>query len=189
MSALVAWRRNSYQHCIYHRRCWSCAIPKPPNDIFKLISLLAWTSTSEVKEYYNKLDDHVSKTLEADQQREKWKQHSLYETYMKEELEQLCGTSNIPVTPLSKHQLVSLQAESRGESEPTASSMIAYLRKLVKVPKTITALNCLPSSKASRNTSPSWIPSYMGIKDQLVVIVRLLTYVKTAALCLDKKIR
>ena len=57
--------------------------------------------------------------MKADEDKERWKDHKLYRTQTKLQLEALCKTLKIPVTPaVSKHQLVSLISEKRGESYP-----------------------------------------------------------------------
>lgn len=65
-------------------------IPKPPQDVAQLSALLAWITPKEAKEYYDKLETQVSRIMEADRQRAKWKQHSLYSKNTKEELERMC---------------------------------------------------------------------------------------------------
>ena len=65
----------------------------------QLIALLAWVAPSEAKEYYDKLDTQVSRMLEADHERTKWKQHPLYSNNTKEELEKICRTMKHRVSP------------------------------------------------------------------------------------------
>ena len=51
---------------------------------------------------------YIRKSLEADQQRELWKQHPLYQKHTKDELDKMCRNLKIPVTPaLVKHELLS----------------------------------------------------------------------------------
>ena len=89
-------------------------IPKPSRDLAQLIALLAWLTPNEVREYYNKLEKQASGMLEADRQREKWKQQTLYSGTTKEELEKLCRSMKIPVSfSVAKHQLVSLITKKR----------------------------------------------------------------------------
>ena len=95
-------------------------IPNPSQDMAQLIALLAWVAPSEAKEYYDKLDTQVSRMLELDHERTKWKQYPLYSNNTKE-LEKICITK-LPVTSsVTKHQLVSLITKKRGE-EPRECS-------------------------------------------------------------------
>ena len=156
------------------------AIPKPPQDIAKLIALLAWTTPSEAKEYYSRLDDQVVRILEADQQREKWKHHPLYK-HTKPELEKMCRSLKLPVSPsLTKHQLVTLIANSKGEKEPDNSGVALYSGRLLNVPTTVKKINQLPVAKLREILHFHKLP-LLGTKDQLSLRVYLLKHCQPAA--------
>ena len=156
-------------------------IPNPSQDMAQLIALLAWVAPSEAKEYYDKLDTQVSRMLEADHERTKWKQHPLYSNNTKEELEKICRTMKLPVTSsVTKHQLVSLITKKRGEEEPRECSHF-YTGKLNDIPKTITAINHLPVAKLREILHYHRFP-ILGTKDQLALRVYLLRHSQTAAI-------
>ena len=151
----------------------------PSQDMAQLIALLAWVAPSEAKEYHDKLDTQVSRMLEADHERTKWK-HPLYSNNTKEELEKICRTMKLPVTSsVTKHQLVSLITKKRGE-EPRECSHF-YTGKLNDIPKTIAAINHLPVAKLRELLHYHRFP-ILGTKDQLALRVYLLRHSQTAAI-------
>ncbi len=62
-------------------------IPDPPNDVLKLIALLAWVTEADARTYYQNLHTDMTETLNNDMARERWKQHALYKN-SKQQLEQ-----------------------------------------------------------------------------------------------------
>lgn len=62
-------------------------VPDPPPDVMTCIALLAWVTVSEVREYYDKLEKSMADTRQADEERERWKNHKLYRTQTKLQLE------------------------------------------------------------------------------------------------------
>jgi len=89
-------------------------MPNPPPNVKKLIALLAWVTPSNAAEFYGKIKAQQDSTLIADRERMKWKAHPLYAENTKSQLEALCQTLRIPVTPsVTKHQMVSLIAQRR----------------------------------------------------------------------------
>ena len=161
--------------------CFS-TMPTPPPDIARLVALLAWITPDEAKEYYSKLHTQVNNTLETDQQRGKWKNHPLYVSNNKEELEKLCRSLKIPVTPATtKHQLVILISKKRGERESNDTTESPYSGGLANVPKTVTAINHLPVAKLREILHHHGFP-VMGNKDQLTLRIYLLRHGQTAAI-------
>ncbi len=156
-------------------------MPAPPPDIARLIALLAWIKPDEAKEYYSKLHAQVTNTLEADQQRERWKEHPLYKNNTKEELEKLCRTLRIPVTSsTTKHQLANLISKNRGEPEPK-NWQTPYSGRLNHIPKVVSAINSLSVAKLREILHYHGFP-VGGNKDQLTLRVYLLRHGETAAI-------
>ncbi len=60
-------------------------MPDPPNDVIQLISLLAWVSEADCRTF-EKLCTDISQTLHNDEQREQWRQHSLFKHSSRERL-------------------------------------------------------------------------------------------------------
>ena len=52
----------------------------PSDDIIRQISLLSWTTTQEVRDYYRKIQTQVDNQIKAEIERERWKSHDLYKT-------------------------------------------------------------------------------------------------------------
>ena len=50
----------------------------PPHNVITAIAILAWTTVSEVKEYYSKITKRLKETMKNDEERERWKNHTLY---------------------------------------------------------------------------------------------------------------
>ena len=126
--------------------------------------------------------NQVSSMLEADRQHAKWKQHPLYskKKQNKEQLEKICRVLKIPVTSsVTKHQLVSLITNKRGE-EPAECSHL-YTGKLTDIPKAVTAINHLPVAELRRILHYHGFP-IIGTKDQLALRVYLLRQAQTAAI-------
>ena len=154
-------------------------MPSPPPNVKKLIALLAWVTPSNAAEFYGKIKAQQDSTLIADSERMKWKAHPLYAENTKSQLEALCRTLRIPVTPsVTKHQMVSLIAQRRGIPEP--SSPPIYSGKLVNVPTTTAAISHMPVSELHAILKYHGV-SFSGTKDQLVLKVFLLRQGRTAA--------
>lgn len=118
-------------------------MPNPPPHIQHLISLLAWVTPAETKEFYSKLDAQAKSTLEADTQRETWKDHPLYADNTREELEKMCRSLKIPVkASVNKHQLASLICE-----ESPSLVHAQYTGAIGNIPKTVSAISHLPVAK------------------------------------------
>ena len=115
--------------------------------------------------------------LRAHREQIKWKMHPLYAENTKSQLEALCQTLRIPVTPsVTKHQMVSLIAQKRRIPEP--SSPPIYSGKLVNVPTTTAAISHMPVSELHDPLKYHGV-SFSGTKDQLKVF--LLRQGRTAA--------
>ena len=98
--------------------CYVLAEDVPPN-VLTAIAMLAWIPLLEVKEYYSRAKRRLEETAKNDEERERWKSHTLYCTKTKSQLEELCKKKNIPVTQaLNKHHLVRLISENMGEHHP-----------------------------------------------------------------------
>ena len=111
----------------------------PPTNVMNLIALLAWVTVSEAKQYYEKVRRRTEDTIKGDEERKRWKNHNLYCTKTKAELETLCKSLKIPVTPsLSKHQLVSLVSQKKGETFPESRPL--YIGRLFFVPSSLPSL-------------------------------------------------
>lgn len=52
-------------------------MPDPPENICKLIALVAWVPTRDREAYYSKMDEAVKKIVTTDQQQQIWKEHPL----------------------------------------------------------------------------------------------------------------
>ena len=154
-------------------------MPTPSPQISKLIALLAWVKLDEVSEYFTKLRDQLKNTMDCDEERERWKAHPLYSKNTKEQLEKLCHSLKIPVTPaLTKHQLATLIMKKRGDPEPKAVSQTLSLSEF---PDTVTGINHLPVGKLRRVLHQHNFP-ITGSKDQLVLREYLLRHRRTAAI-------
>ena len=116
-------------------------------------ALLEWITPAE---YYAKLQTQITNTLEADQQREKWKR-PFYTNNTKVDLEKLChATLKTPVTPATtKRQLAELISNHKKEPEPIQIVQTSYSGsgRLADISKTVTKINHLaPCDKTVRIT-------------------------------------
>ena len=78
--------------------CFS-AIPEPPADTFMLITLLAWVTPDDAREYYSKLKQQQNATHDNDRKNADWNKVPLFKNNTKEQLLKLCRELKIPVKP------------------------------------------------------------------------------------------
>ena len=125
------------------------------------IAILSWVPPNQVKE----------DTIENDQNREQWKEHSLYKEHTKQELS-MCKKLKIPIkSNHSKHTLVKLISESQNESAPP--SPVLYDGKLALIPSSLTGIGRLPVSKLRAILWHHAFP-ITGTKDEFALHVFLL---------------
>ena len=118
----------------------------PPQNVMNLVALLAWVTQSEANQYYAKLKRNIEETIKADEERERWKNHSLYRT-QKCNLKVCAKVLKIPVTAApNKHQLVSLVSQKKKEDYPELKQPL-YGGKLALVPTSATSLSKLTVAK------------------------------------------
>ena len=158
----------------------------PPQNVMTLIALLAWITVSEAKAYYCKLRRRIEDLIKGDEERERWKNHSLYRTQTKNQLESLCKSLRIPVTAaLNKHQLVNLVSQKKSENYPLLQQPL-YCGKLSVVPNTAASLSKLTMAKLRAILTYHKCPN-VGSKDQLVLRVLLLRQGHTAKMLLKEE--
>ena len=93
-------------------------VSDPPDDMIRQISLLAWVSPCEVREYQKMTDERLQSQIKSELEKERWKNETLYKS-TKDELEVTCRKLGIPCTPsMSKHQLCCLIYQKQNKNEP-----------------------------------------------------------------------
>ena len=148
-------------------------VDQPSDDIVRQISLLSWTTPSEVKQYYKNIQIEIESQVKSEREKERWKSHPLYKENTKVKLEAQCRSIKIPVTAaLHKHELVSLICERKGEPSPPASQLL-YSGSLSSVPGTASGLQRYTIPKLKNILKCHNIPP-IGGKDELVLKVLLL---------------
>ena len=126
--------------------------------------------------YHGYHQTKLKKTL-LDQNREQWKEHSLYKEHTKQELS-MCKKLKIPIkSNHSKHTLVKLISESQNESAPP--SPVLYDGKLALIPSSLTGIGRLPVSKLRAILWHHAFP-VTGTKDELALHVFLLRQSRTS---------
>ncbi len=156
------------------------AIQNPPSEIMKLIALLSWVPVKFAEQYFDKLQNQVTDTINADQEKDKWKNHPLYKQNKKEALVTMCREMKIPATPaLYKHQLVHLISQKKGESE--LSNPLPYTGKLTQIPNTMKGISRFTVGKLRAVLRFHGCPA-SGCKEQLVLRVYLLRNGQRAAI-------
>ena len=89
----------------------------------------------------HRISPEDQETVGTDEEKERWKTHELYRTKTKPQSEAQCQTLKILATPaLTKHQLVRMISEKRGENSPQLKQPL-YSGKLVAVPDRVTELS------------------------------------------------
>ena len=143
-------------------------ILQPTETIIQRMSLLSWTTPTDVINYIKKVQTQIDSQLEAELERERWKRHPLYKT--KVQLEAECKQLKIPVTSsLTKQQLAALIVQKKGEQLPPELPYTQlYSGDLTGVPSTTSAINHLTIPVLRAILKHHNIP-YIGIKESLVM--------------------
>ena len=119
-------------------------IPNPNDALVHQISLLSWITPKEVRNYPARVEDQLDSQMKSELERRRWKSHPLYKTNTKDQLEAMCRTLRIPVTPsLAKHNPATRICEKNGESLPPQFSQPLYHGLLSAVPLTTSAISRL----------------------------------------------
>ena len=162
--------------------CFS-AVQHLNDDIMHQISLLAWVTPKEAKEYYHKMLTDIESQIQSEMERECWENHTLYKTNTKNQLEIMCRKLKIPVTPsLSKHQLTKLICDrDQSFGLPFQEIEPLYSGHLSIIPATISGIYKLTIPKLRSILKYHKHPPF-GNRDQLAIKVLLLREGKTVAM-------
>ena len=162
--------------------CFS-VIQNPNDGIITQLSLLAWVKPQEVKKYFEKYHQDIQRQIDSEMERERWKDHFLYKTKTKAELEKMCQSLKLPVVPsINKHELVNLICKNYDSMHPTVKPLQPlYTGNLSSIPPTAAGIQQLNMPKLKcilryHNHAPT------GRKDFLVLKVLLLRQGKTQAI-------
>lgn len=99
------------------------------------VALLSWVTPSEVKPYYKKIKCQIDSQTKMDQEKDRWKSHSLYKQNTKENIEAVCKKLQVPVTAaMAKHQLVEIIAEQSGVVHPKVNTSLQYSGNIIALP-------------------------------------------------------
>ena len=153
-------------------------VPEPPDDIVKLLAVLAWVPTDDVKTFYEERHQELHNELQRDLEIEQFKDNAWYANHTKEELERICRNKKNYTKGLNKTKLdlVKLLASHDGAEPPPVSIM--YSGDLSQIPSTLTAISKLPVRKLR---SVLYYHGFItcGLKQELVIKVHLLKHGRT----------
>ena len=149
-------------------------------DHLKQFALMSWIPLSLCQEVYEKHLENVKNVIDSDVKREKWKEHPLYATKKRNQLEDICKSLKIPVHGnINKVELVQLISEHNNEAPPHDKAL--YSGEIARIPTTQAAISKLPVSKLRAILKWHGI-SILGSKDELILRVQLLRAGKTASI-------